>query len=285
MSQTYPMSSSRPDALMNIGEFSRYSGLSVRMLRYYADHGVLKPSDIDAFSGYRRYASDQLREADRVRMLRDAGCSIAAIVELLPLFGAPDELQPRLRRHLAHLDADAERVAAQQSLTSKLLDDLAAQASSLPVIERVFPAVRVLYLRRTVTDYPAEGDLWVAFRGPVAALTAHDPSAFGNLGGATYFDEEYRDSDVEMAIWREYHGDQTPEGGYEIVHLPEQRVATVTHRGGFETINEATGAAGAWVTQQQRTRTGPIFNVYVHGPGRDPNPENWITEVNVPIGA
>ena len=59
----------------------------------------------------------------------------------------------------------------------------------------------------------------------------------------------------------------------------------MTHRGGFETINEAIGAVGAWVTQQQRTRTGPIFNVYVHGPGRDPNPENWITEVNVPIGA
>ena len=84
MSQTYPMSSSRPDALMNIGEFSRYSGLSVRMLRYYADHGVLKPSDIDAFSGYRRYASDQLREADRVRMLRDAGEVVLGSLAMRP---------------------------------------------------------------------------------------------------------------------------------------------------------------------------------------------------------
>ena len=87
-----------------------------------------------------------------------------------------------------------------------------------------------------------------------------------------------------MAIWREYRGASVPDG-YEVVELPEQRVATVTHRGGFETIGDATATAGAWVAERGRTRVGPIFNVYVHGPGRDPNPDNWVTEVNVPIAA
>lgn len=278
------MNGEHPEPLMSIGDFSRYSGLSVRMLRHYAERGVLAPVKVDKFSGYRRYAPAQLRDAGRVRMLRDAGCGIPAIAALLPLFDAPNVLRPRLQLHLDELKAEAKRVAEQQALAATLLDELDARAKQLDVLERTFPALRVLYLRRTVADYPAEGPLWVNFRGPVAELTSRDPTAFGDVGGATYFDDEYRDADVEMAIWREYHGASVPEG-YEVVELPEQRVATVTHRGGFETISEATATAGAWVAEQGRTRVGPIFNVYVHGPGRDPNPENWVTEVNVPIAA
>ncbi|MDQ1130767.1 MerR family transcriptional regulator [Microbacterium sp. SORGH_AS_0888] len=269
--------------LMNIGDFSRYSGLSVRMLRHYADRGVLVPAERDGSSGYRRYSPAQLREAARVRLLRDAGCGIPVIAELLPLFAEPDALRGRLREHLDELRAQARRIADQQALASRLLGELDARAGHPEVVERLFPAVRVLLLRRTVADYPAEGKLWDGFRQPAAALTAHDPGVFGDTVGATYYDDEYRDADVEMAIWREYRGRTAPEGGYEIVELPAQHVATVTHRGSFETISEATAAVGTWIADRKRVRTGPIFTVYVYGPGRDPDPATWITEVNVPI--
>ena len=39
--------------LLTIGEFSRLSRLSVRMLRYYDEHGVLRPTHVDDRSGYR----------------------------------------------------------------------------------------------------------------------------------------------------------------------------------------------------------------------------------------
>ncbi len=268
---------------MSIGDFSRYSGLSVRMLRHYAERGVLVPAERDDHSGYRRYAPAQLAEAARVRMLRDAGCGVAAIVELLPLFAHPDLLRPLLQLHLDDLQAEAQRVADRRTLAASLLADLDAGTPHLDVRERIFPSVRVLLLRRTVADYPAEGDLWTGFREPVATLSAGDHGVFGDVGGATYFDDEYRDAHVEMAIWREYRGDTVPRGGYEIAELPEQRVATVTHRGAFDTLSTATAVAGAWVAEHQRVRTGPLFNVYVLGPGRDPDPSHWITEVNVPI--
>lgn len=272
------------EPLLGIGEFSRYAGLSVRMLRHYAERGVLMPADVDERSGYRRYSAAQLRDAGRVRLLRDAGCGIPLIAELLPLYATPQVLRTRLRQHLADLEAQARRAAEQQRLATSLLNEIDDSAGRLDVVERTFPALRVLSLRRTVADYPAEGGLWVEFRGPVAAISAADPEAFGQIGGATYADDTYRDSDVEMAIWREYRGAVVPDGGYEIVDLPEQRVATVTHRGDLATINEATAAAGEWVSQAGRTRVGPVFVVYVLGPGRESDPSRWITEVNIPIG-
>jgi len=52
---------------MKIGEFSKLFRVSVRMLRHYDDIGLLKPVEIDHFTGYRYYEASQLRVQWRVR--------------------------------------------------------------------------------------------------------------------------------------------------------------------------------------------------------------------------
>ena len=39
------------ERLLSIGEFSRLSQISVRMLRHYDEHGVLHPTRVDPWSG------------------------------------------------------------------------------------------------------------------------------------------------------------------------------------------------------------------------------------------
>ena len=270
------------DALLSIGEFSRYSRISVRMLRHYDERGLLAPADVDPFTGYRRYAPEQLRVAGRIRSLRDAGCGIPLIAELLPLFQtSPETLHDRLQAHVAGLDEAVAQLAAQQRLARSMI--AAIDGAELVVAERTFPAARVLALHRTVASYPAEGELWSDLRDLLASPDDVDTTLFGDLVGATYFDAEYRDDDVEMAIWRDYRGPFTPRRGFEIVDLPSRRVAWTTHRGGFESIGSATQALGEWIAHHGRTQVGPVFNVYVVGPGRTSDPEQWVTEVNIPI--
>jgi len=267
--------------LLSIGEFSRYAGISVRMLRHYDERGLLRPASVDAFTSYRRYTPDQLRVAGRIRTLRDAGCGIPLIAELLPLFAAPDVLRARLAQHAAELETAAAHLDTQRRLALSLADEI--DVPPMTVGERVFPAARVLRLRRTVACYPAEGELWADLRELLSRPDGADPASFGDLIGATYFDDEFRDDDVEMAVWRDYAGTFAPRGGFEIVDLPAQRVAWTTHRGGFETIGGATETLGSWIAQHGRTRVGAPFNVYVVGPGREKDPAKWITEVNIPI--
>jgi DNA-binding transcriptional MerR regulator/predicted transcriptional regulator YdeE len=267
--------------LLSIGEFSRYAGISVRMLRHYDERGLLTPASVDPFTSYRRYAPAQLRIAGRIRALRDAGCGVALIAELLPLFDSPDALRRRLARHAAALETGAEELLTQKRLALSLVDALEAPPSE--VAERVFPAARTLHLRRTVACYPAEGELWADLSELLTQPDGVDPALFGGLIGATYFDEEFRDGDVEMAIWRDYSGSFTPRDGFDIVELPAQRVAWTTHRGSYDAIGRAIEALGVWIAQRGLTRAGAPFNVYVVGPGREKDPEKWITEVNVPI--
>jgi len=270
--------------LLSIGDFSRYAGLSIRMLRHYDERGLLEPAEVDPVTGYRRYAPSQLSRAGRIRSLRDAGCGIAEISELLPLFEDPAALSVRIERHLQRLDEEALRLRRQRALAESLVAAAGSRGAPIAVQERDFPSLRVLLTRRTVADYPAEGELWADLRRILARPGGVDSAELGETIGATYFDEEFRDEDVEMAIWREFTGEAPKDTGFEVALLPAQRVAWATHRGGFDTIAVTTEAIGAWVADRGLARTGPMFNVYVVGPGAEPNPDAWITEVNVPLG-
>lgn len=67
---------------MQIGELSRRTGISVRMLRYYEEEGLLRPSRRE--SGYRDYGPAEETLARRIRMFSDAGLKLEAIRPLLP---------------------------------------------------------------------------------------------------------------------------------------------------------------------------------------------------------
>ena len=47
------------DDLLPIGQFARLTGLTIGALRHYDELDVLRPADVDRFSGYRRYRRDQ----------------------------------------------------------------------------------------------------------------------------------------------------------------------------------------------------------------------------------
>ena len=44
--------------MLKIGEFSKLSRVSVRMLRHYDEIGLLKPAEIDRFTDYRYYKEE-----------------------------------------------------------------------------------------------------------------------------------------------------------------------------------------------------------------------------------
>jgi len=270
------------DYLFGIGDFSRLTLLSVRMLRHYDQRGLLIPTEVDPFNGYRFYGVDQLQTASRIRMLRDIGCGIEQIAELLSLFENPVELRLALDRQAQALDAEAQRIADQQSL---LLSIINSQENTMPITvqERDYPALRVLALRRTIASYNAESELWMDFTKFMQSPGAPAMSQFKGRFGATYFDPDYREADVDVAIWGEFEGDFEPQGDFQIIDFPAQTVAWATLVGPYEGTGAVCEAIGGWISQQGYQMSGPMFNVNIISPAQDPNPANWVTEINYPI--
>ncbi|MFS8098480.1 MerR family transcriptional regulator [Lentzea alba] len=74
---------------MRIGELSRRTGVSQRLLRYYEEQNLLTPHRLT--SGYRVYEpADELRVA-HIRSLLAAGLSTETIAEVLPCMGVDGE--------------------------------------------------------------------------------------------------------------------------------------------------------------------------------------------------
>ena len=91
--------------MLKIGEFSKLSRISVRMLRHYDEIGLLMPEEIDPFTGYRYYSEDQLLAAGRIAALRDMGFGLSAIGEILACGADREALEGHLLRHRAELTA------------------------------------------------------------------------------------------------------------------------------------------------------------------------------------
>jgi DNA-binding transcriptional MerR regulator len=102
---------------MQIGELSRRTGVSVRMLRYYEEEGILQPARRD--SGYRDYGRAEEQLVRRIRMFSDAGLKLDTIRTLLPcvLNDRPElELCDEVRATLAHeICGIEERIACLES--------------------------------------------------------------------------------------------------------------------------------------------------------------------------
>ena len=271
--------------LFGIGDFSRFAMLSVRMLRHYDQAGLLIPAEVDPSNGYRYYSPSQLRTAARIRALRDSGCGIAQIAQLLPLFDRTEELRAELGVHARSLEATAKQVASQQSLLESIISHLEERTMPITVQQRDFPAMRVLALRRVIAGYQAEGELWGEFAAFMQQPGSPKMSQFGSRWGATYFDPDYREADVDVAIWGEFVGEFAPQGDFQIIEFPAQRVAWATLVGPYEGTSAVCGEIGRWISENGYTPAGPMFNIMIVSPAQDPNPANWVTEVNYPIVA
>ena len=81
--------------MFRIGEFSKLMQVSVRMLRYYDEVGLLKPAQSDPWTGYRMYSVEQIPVLNRILYLQDCGFTVAEIEGLV--LGNDDRMMEALK--------------------------------------------------------------------------------------------------------------------------------------------------------------------------------------------
>ena len=62
--------------MFRIGEFSKLTQVSVRMLRYYDETGILTPAEADKWTGHRLCSVDQIPRLNKILYLRDSGRNV-----------------------------------------------------------------------------------------------------------------------------------------------------------------------------------------------------------------
>jgi Cu(I)-responsive transcriptional regulator len=132
---------------MNIGEASRLSGVSPKMIRHYESLGLV-PGVPRTDAGYRQYDEDVLHTLRFIRRARDLGFDMKEIAALLQLWRNRRRSSAEVKRiALAHVADLEQRIAAMQAMQRTLkhlahgcagderpdcpiLDDLAAEPAA-----------------------------------------------------------------------------------------------------------------------------------------------------------
>lgn len=104
----------------SIQEVARLAGTTSRTLRHYDAIGLLPPTRI-GHQGYRYYDQDALVRLQRILLLRDLGLGLETVREVLD---AQTDQVGALRRHLAWLDAEADRLARLRATVERTLTTL-----------------------------------------------------------------------------------------------------------------------------------------------------------------
>lgn len=271
---------------MSIGEFSALVRISIRMLRHYDQHGLLVPSSVDAFTGYRRYSSEQLEDAIAIRQLRDVGMTVAQISAVLATRGTPEYSHTlRLQREAL---AEESTVARQRlSLIDTLIQTDEEQLMSTITVElRTLPATSIVALRGTIPGYAAEGELWQRF---MPALTTQGIAITGP-GGAIEHDESFTEGEVDESVWFPVSPGSAVTEPLQVLDLPERTVAVAQVTGEYgavipaahDAIGRFTTAHGLHSSWRADDVSTHAFNVYLTDPSQV-RPGQAVTEVCVPV--
>jgi DNA-binding transcriptional MerR regulator len=267
--------------MYGIGLVARLGQVSVRTLRHYDDLGLLKPSHVDPFTGYRYYTPEQVLRLHRILVLRDLGVPLAQIGQLIDDDVTVEQLRGILR--LRQSEARA-RLAAQTEQLRRVELRLAqlqeASVADYDVIVKRLEPIRVVALSEDLTGYDqigaACGRLYPRLH---AALAEHD-IPFDGLSLALY--EDTGDEERPLRITTALHlpGGQTIDSdGLTTIDLPAvERAATTVVRGDPAQFSGAFRALHEWVDQTGALATAFERELYIDCDGpRD----TWVTELQV----
>lgn len=268
--------------MFKIGEFSKLTQASTRMLRYYDETGLLKPCVIDKFTNYRLYSAEQIFALNKILFLRDSGFNVLEIALILADWNNEmlvEQLDIK-RLEIEDLIKTAQQKLSkiEQAKTDIALDKMKVHYN---VSIKDVPAYIVLSLRRIVPSYYSEKDLW----HELVEFISHQNVPLSSNSFTIYHDTDHKETNIDIEVCTvvpelsENIGDFTYR---QIERVP--MMATTMVYGDYKNIAGAYWPFADWLEEHRLYKmTGQSRQVAHRGAWNEQNPENYLTEIQIPL--
>lgn len=270
--------------MLKIGDFSKFSRVSVKTLRYYDEIGLLKPVSVDQFTGYRYYSAEQISRLTRIVGLKNLGLSLEEINQILADGIATEKIIEILRAKrkdtLMRLREEENRLKKVEEWLIKV-----EKEGTMPEYDVVLKKVEALNVASVRGIIPSYQDISRLYKELFSYL-GRKRVQFAGPTMAIYHDSEYKEKDPDVEAAVPVAGNVTGSEKVKIQNLPEvEQMASVIHRGPYENIHLAYQALMSWVESNGYQIAGPDREIYIKGPGQilKGNPKDYITEIQMPV--
>jgi DNA-binding transcriptional MerR regulator len=266
--------------MLKIGDFSRLSRVSVRMLRYYDDAELLKPEKIDEFTGYRYYSESQLPVMWKINTLKDMGFGVAAIREIMKCSDNPKEMEKLLILHKAELQEESQIIESRLKLLDTAIERLRNGGKmKYNCVVKEMPQRYVASVRQTIPKYDAEGMLW----NILFSETAEQKMKPIGMSSAILHDKEFKENDVDVEVQIEVEGTYRDTEHVKFKTESAVTVASVTFKGSYDQFSDVYAELASWVDANGYSFNGPMIDIYHVSPHETQNPLEFVTEVCCPV--
>jgi DNA-binding transcriptional MerR regulator len=270
--------------MIRIGDFSKLSRVSIKTLRFYDEMGLLKPVEVDRFTGYRYYEFHQLPRLYRILALKDLGFSLEEIGHLLEEDLPTEQMRGMLKLRQAEIrqrvDEETERLE-RVDIWLRQIEQEDSMSKYDVVIKKVEP-VRVASIRGVVPTPPEQGPLW----GELWAYLKPQHVQPSGPCFTLYHDTEHKERDWDIEVCEQIADELAPTQRVNVYRLPAvETMACVVHTGPFATIGQAYDAILKWLDGNKYQIVGPGREIVL----REPQPENsqndpgTVVEIQYPV--
>lgn len=267
--------------MFKIGDFSKLTLVSIRMLRYYDEVGLFKPAEIDSFTGYRYYSAKQISTLNLIVSLRDMGFNVSDIAIALK-----EESDENLKALLKQKEVEIENtIKAEKEKLRKInnaIKNLKKERVNMNynVSIKSVPSYKIISLRDTIPAYNAEGILWDI----LGRYMDEKKISCSNICYATYHDEGYTEGPVDVEVVMEVQKLLPDADGFTFKESdPIEKAASILVPGEYENIASAYNFLGKWIEENGYTIAGATRQLPIKGPWNETNPKDYLTEIQMAI--
>lgn len=265
--------------MFRIGEFSKMSKITIKTLRYYDEEGLLKPADIDKFTGYRLYTTNQLVKVHMLQSLRQLGLSIAEIKLILSeKVTLSDILQKRKAEIIAELENNNDQLARIEFILSGEDNFMNYQA-----IIKELPECNIYSTTKIIKNYDDYFQL-------IPSIGEKVTSKYPDLNCSTpeycfvkYLDGEYKEKNISIEFCEAI--DKLEDNFADIVFkkIPAVTAVSVMHKGPYSTLSKAYSYIMKWVEDNGYSITECPRESYIDGIWNKETDQEWLTEIQIPV--
>jgi len=280
--------------MFKIGDFSKFTRVSIKMLRYYDEIGLLKPDRIDPESGYRYYSAGQLPRLNQIILFKDLGFSMEQIKTLLNEHLSPDELKGMLRLRKAEIQQQIEEDKAR-------LAQLEAQIYRFDE-KHLHPGYDII-LREVADRWVASIRTMVKDQTEVAGLfdQVEDFAAEHSVRASAspmmiFHDADFRDENLDIEVAVPITQPVSAGPSVQVRRLPgAPAMACAVYIGSYDQTPDVLGSIMVWMEANQYRMVGPYREVYIRfGADREERlifsrgflageTDSLVTEIQIPV--
>lgn len=275
--------------MLKIGDFSKLSQVSIKALRLYDQKGLLKPSLVDRFTGYRFYSAHQLPRLNRILAFKDLGFSLEEVAKLLTEEVAPSQIRGMLRLKQGQLQqhiTDSQERLGRVEARLKQIEMENMMANYDVVIKKIEP-ITVISRRDILPSYIAISELF----GEVFGYLGSQGINPSGLPLAIWHDQEYKESDVDgeaaapidPSLGEKLTRTLGQENPLKISALPGyKQAACIVYQGSYQFMPQAYTHLLTWIEENGYQIVANNREVYING-GAEQDNESYITEIQFPV--